>query len=97
MIIYAYSPLKLRLAGGTRLVDVGCVSGPTAQNKFLVRLGKVPRIGDRLCDVNGNQVARVRDVIGNVDRPFAVVESESKGATLKESMKLFLWKGKGVR
>jgi len=84
------------LAGGTKLVDIGCVSGPTAQNKFLVRLTKVPRIGDRLCDINGNQVARVRDVIGNVDRPFAVVESASKGATLRESMKLFLRGSKGV-
>lgn len=85
------------MVGGAKLIEVGDVSGPTAQAKFLVRLRKIPRIGDRLCDVNGNQVACVRDIIGNVDRPFAVVEPASKGVALKESTRLFLRKGKGVR
>lgn len=76
-------------------MEVGEVSGPTAQMKFLVKLKKVPRIGDKLCDANGNYVALVRDVVGNVDRPFAVVEPTSRAIELKGSTRLFVKRDKG--
>jgi len=84
------------LPGGAKLVDIGEVDGPTAQRKYLVRLNIVPRIGDRLYDSRGAQVALVRDVIGNVKRPMAVVESTSKGYALKGTMRLYVQKGRGV-
>jgi rRNA processing protein Gar1 len=85
------------LPGGAKLVDVGEVDGPTAQKKYLVRLVKVPRIGDRLYDSTGNQVALVRDVIGNVKRPVAVVEAASRSYALKGTMRLFIQEGRGAR
>jgi rRNA processing protein Gar1 len=84
------------LPGGAKLVDIGEVDGPTAQRKYLVRLIKVPRIGDRLYDSTGNQVALVRDVIGNVKRPMAVVEALTKSYALKGTMRLFIQKGRGA-
>jgi len=85
------------LPGGAKLVDIGEVDGPTAQKKYLVRLTKVPRIGDRLYDSTGNQVALVRDVIGSVKRPVAVVEAASRSYALKETMRLFIQKGRGAK
>jgi len=85
------------LPGGAKLVDIGEVDGPTAQRKYLVRLIKVPRIGDRLYDSTANQVAVVRDVIGSVKQPMAVVEATRKDYALKGTMRLFVQQSRGAR
>jgi len=85
------------LPGGAKLVDIGEVDGPTAQRKYLVKLIKVPRIGDRLYDSAANQVAVVRDVIGNVKRPVAIVEAARSDYVLKGTMRLFVQKSRGAR
>lgn|GEM_PF-3465699 len=80
------------MLGGAKLLEAGDVEGPTAQSKYLVRLTAVPRIGDILCDPSGRRVAVVRDIIGNVKRPIAVVEPVSKGVMLKKSSRVFILK-----
>lgn len=85
------------MARGATLTDIGEVEGQTAQGKFLVRLSSVPRIGDRLFDPRGRPVAIVRDVIGNVERPLAVVEPADRSSTLRLNSSLLVRKGRGTK
>ena len=74
---------------GDRELRVGEIEGSTAQGLYVVRLELPLRGGEKLFDSKGRSVGVVKDIIGNVKRPYAVVSVKTHGMSLKPGQWLF--------
>lgn len=74
--------------------SLGPVDIITKAKLILVRIekpDKVPTIGSKVLDVNGVEVGKIVDIIGPVNKPYAVVKPSSYAvlSTIKQSTVLF--------
>lgn len=59
---------------------LGPVETISKSRLILVKIEKqkiIPKIGSKVVDVNGQEVGRIIDIIGSVDKPYAVVKPSS--------------------
>lgn len=72
-----------------RSLRIGEVEASTTQGLYVVRLELVPKTGQRLYDSRGKEIGMVKDLIGNVRKPYAVVSVNDRTRPLKQGQSLF--------
>lgn len=72
-----------------RSLRIGEVEASTAQGLYVVRLESMPKTGQRLYDSRGKEIGIVKDLIGNVRKPYAVVSVNDRAKPLKQGQPIF--------
>jgi len=61
------------------MVRIGTVYKVIGQKRLLVELNRIVKFNEKVYDSNGNLIGIVKDIIGRVDSPFAVIQLAQEG------------------
>lgn len=68
---------------------IGEIEYPTAHHLYVVKLEVLPRIGERLFDSKNRPIGVVKDIIGSVRKPYAIISTDNLKIVLGQSEPLF--------